>query len=61
MPKGYWIAHVEVITPQCSVARASDAFDEDGQFRDDRVRKAMETVVRTLIERARMLSMRVEL
>ena len=53
--------HVEVITPQCSVARASEAFDEDGQFRDDRVRKAMETVVRTLIERARMLSTRVEL
>ena len=53
--------HVEVITPQCSVARASEAFDEDGQFRDDRVRKAMETVVQTLIERARMLSTRVEL
>ena len=52
--------HVEVITPQCSVARAAEAFDEDGQFRDERVRKAMETVVQTLIERARMLSTRVE-
>lgn len=51
---------VEVITPQCSVARAAEAFDEDGQFRDERVRKAMETVVQTLIERARMLSTRVE-
>ena len=52
--------HVEVITPQCSVARAAEAFDEDGQFRDERVRKAMETVVQTLIERACMLSTRVE-
>ncbi len=51
---------VEVITPQCSVARASEAFDEDGQFRDERLRHQMETVCRSLIERAAMLSTRVE-
>ena len=52
--------HVEVITPQCSVARAGEAFDEAGGFRDERMRHAMETVCRTLIERAAMLSTRVE-
>jgi NAD(P)H-dependent FMN reductase len=51
---------VEVITPQCSVARASDAFDENGDFREERLRHGMENVVRTLIERARMLSTRVD-
>ncbi|MFU0505973.1 NADPH-dependent FMN reductase [Pseudaminobacter sp. NGMCC 1.201702] len=51
---------VEVITPQCSVARASDAFDENGDFREERLRRAMENVARTLIERARMLSTRVD-
>lgn len=52
--------HVEVITPQCSVARAGEAFDEDGAFRDERLRHAMESVCRTLIERAIMLSARSE-
>jgi chromate reductase len=51
---------VEVITPQCSVARAADAFDEKGQFKEERLRHAMETVCRTLIERALMFSTRVE-
>jgi chromate reductase len=49
-----------VITPQCSVARASDAFDEDGQFREERLRHQMETVCRTLIDRAAILSTRGE-
>lgn len=49
---------VEVITPQCSVARASEAFDEHGGLREERLRRAMENVVRTLIERALMLSTR---
>lgn len=53
--------HVEIISPQCSVARAQDAFDENGQFKEERLRHMMETVVRTLIERAKMLSARVEL
>ncbi|MGB3388009.1 MAG: NAD(P)H-dependent oxidoreductase [Pseudaminobacter sp.] len=49
---------VEVITPQCSVSRASEAFDENGDFREERLRRSMENVVRTLIERALMLSTR---
>ena len=51
---------VEIITPQCSVPRAQDAFHEDGQFKDEQLRRRMETVVRTLIERAKMMSLRIE-
>lgn len=51
---------VEVVTPQCSVGRASEAFDEDGGFREERLRQAMENVVRALVERARMFSTSVE-
>ena len=51
---------VEVISPQCSVGKASEAFDEDGQFKEERLRHQMETVCRTLIERAAMMSRRVE-
>jgi chromate reductase, NAD(P)H dehydrogenase (quinone) len=51
---------VEVITPQCSVARASEAFAEDGTLKEKRVQNMLETVCETLIERARMLSVRVE-
>jgi chromate reductase, NAD(P)H dehydrogenase (quinone) len=51
---------VEIITPQCSVPRAQDAFDEDGQFKDEHLRRRMETVVRTLIERAKMMSLRAD-
>ncbi|WP_162931535.1 MULTISPECIES: NAD(P)H-dependent oxidoreductase [unclassified Mesorhizobium] len=51
---------VEIITPQCSVAHASQAFDENGDFREERLRHAMENVARTLIERARMLSTRID-
>ncbi|WP_163264958.1 NADPH-dependent FMN reductase [Chelativorans alearense] len=50
----------EVITPQCSVSRAQEAFDENGDFLEERLQKAMAKVCRTLIERARMLSTRVE-
>lgn len=50
----------EIITPQCSVPRASDAFDENGDFKEERLRKTMAGVCRTLIERAQMLSSRVE-
>lgn len=50
---------VEVVTPQCSVSRASQAFEEDGTFREERLRKAMEKTCATLIERASMLSSRV--
>jgi len=51
---------VEVITPQCSVPRAGDAFDSDGNFKEERVQKMMERVCTTLIERARLLSTRIE-
>lgn len=51
---------VEIITPQCSVSRASQAFDENGDFKEERTRKMMQKVCRTLIERAAMLSPRVE-
>jgi chromate reductase, NAD(P)H dehydrogenase (quinone) len=51
---------VEIITPQCSVARAADAFDPNGDFKDERTRQMMERVCETLIERARMLSTRTE-
>lgn len=56
------LSHVgcEVVAPQCSIARAQDAFDADGAFLDPRSRDAMALVCRTLIERARMLSARVE-
>lgn len=50
----------EVIAPQCSVPEGKDAFDEDGAFREERLQKAMSKVCSTLIERARMLSRRVE-
>jgi chromate reductase, NAD(P)H dehydrogenase (quinone) len=49
---------VEVITPQCSIARAQDAFDEEGEIREERIRRMMDRVCETLIERARMLSPR---
>jgi chromate reductase, NAD(P)H dehydrogenase (quinone) len=51
---------VEVITPQCSVARAHEAFDDDGGFKEERLRRSMAKVCGTLIERANMLSTRVE-
>ncbi|MEC9246308.1 NADPH-dependent FMN reductase [Nitratireductor rhodophyticola] len=49
----------DIITQQCSVARAQDAFDENGDFRDDRTRGMMEAVCSSLIERARLTSTRV--
>lgn len=52
--------HVEIITPQCSVPRASEAFGEEGGFREERLRHSMEIVCGALIERARMLSTRIE-
>lgn len=51
---------VEVITPQCSVPRAHDAFDDNGDFKEERLRHAMQNVAKTLIERAVMMSRRVE-
>jgi chromate reductase, NAD(P)H dehydrogenase (quinone) len=56
------LSHIqmEVISPQVSVPNGADAFDEDGDFRQERLVKGMERVCRTLIERARLLSTRVD-
>lgn len=51
---------VEVITPQCSISKASEAFDDNGGLKDKRNREAMEKVCKTLIERAAMLSTRAD-
>ncbi|RUW57815.1 NADPH-dependent FMN reductase [Mesorhizobium sp. M7A.F.Ca.US.008.03.1.1] len=51
---------MEVVTPECSVPEGGDAFDEDGNFRDERLHKSMEHLCRTLIETSRMLSTRIE-
>lgn len=51
---------MEVITPECSVPAAAEAFDEAGELREERLRRTMETVAKALIERARMLSERIE-
>ncbi|RUX28079.1 NAD(P)H-dependent oxidoreductase [Mesorhizobium sp. M7A.F.Ca.US.011.01.1.1] len=51
---------MEVVTPECSVPDGGDAFDEDGNFRDERLHKSMEHLCRTLIETSRMLSTRIE-
>lgn len=54
------LAHIqmEVIAPQCSVPNGADAFDDDGAFREERLRKSMTRLCATLIERAEMLSPR---
>ena len=51
---------VEVISPQCSVPFGANAFDKDGEFTEERPRKAMDKVCATLVERARMLSTRLD-
>ncbi|TGQ30645.1 MULTISPECIES: NADPH-dependent FMN reductase [unclassified Mesorhizobium] len=50
---------MEVVTPECSVPEGGNAFDEDGNFRDERLHKSMEHLCRTLIETSRMLSTRI--
>ncbi|TIT01494.1 MAG: NAD(P)H-dependent oxidoreductase [Mesorhizobium sp.] len=51
---------MEVITPECSVPEGGNAFDGDGNFRDERLHRSMEHLCRTLIETSRMLSNRIE-
>ena len=51
---------VEIVSPQCSVPRAQDAFDEAGAFLEERLAHQMTAVCRTLIERATQLSTRLE-
>lgn len=56
------LSHIgmEVIAPQVSVPNGSSAFDEDGAFREERLRKGMTRLCRSLIEHAKLLSTRVE-
>jgi NAD(P)H-dependent FMN reductase len=41
---------MDVVTPECSVPRGGEAFDDKGDFRDDRLRQTMERVTGALIE-----------
>ena len=52
------LAHIqmEVIAPQLSVPYAAEAFDADGAFIPERLRKTMTQVCAVLIERAWLLS-----
>lgn len=50
----------EILTQQCSVARAGQAFDKDGELADERTRGMMQALCRVLIERARLFSTRIE-
>lgn len=56
------LSHIqmEVIAPQVSVPNGDDAFDEDGNFRDERLRKGMHRLCSTLIEYASLHSRRYE-
>ncbi|WP_274626430.1 NADPH-dependent FMN reductase [Arvimicrobium flavum] len=56
------LSHIgmEVISPQVSVPRGGEAFEESGDFKEERLRKGMARLCRTLIEHARLLSTRVE-
>jgi chromate reductase, NAD(P)H dehydrogenase (quinone) len=51
---------LEVISPEVSVPRGAEAFDEDGAFKEERLRKGMTRFCRTLIEHAKLLSVRGE-
>ena len=57
------LAHcqMEVISAQVSVPNGADAFDEDGNFRAERLTKGMQRLCRSLIEHALAYSTRVEL
>lgn len=45
---------VEIITPQCCVPHADQAFDADGNFKEERLREQMTRVAATLVERVKM-------
>ncbi len=51
---------MEVVTPECSVPDAGNAFDAEGAFLDATLDKAMQGLCATLMERARQLSTRIE-
>ncbi|MBA8877786.1 NADPH-dependent FMN reductase [Phyllobacterium myrsinacearum] len=48
----------QIISEQCSVAHAHEAFAEDGSFHDARTTRAMERVCQSLIDHARLAKSR---
>ena len=46
---------VEVITRQCAVPRAGDAFDDDGSLKDEHTRETMKNTCQTLVGQARLM------
>ncbi|MCO6390929.1 FMN reductase [Aliihoeflea aestuarii] len=55
------LSHIQadVIAPQVSVPNGGSAFEENGAFKDDRLRKGMERLCKTLIDHANLKSPRV--
>jgi len=56
------LSHVgmEVISAQVSVPHGADAFDDNGEFREERLQKGMTRLCGSLIEHAKLHSRRVE-
>ena len=56
------LSHIgmEVVSPQVSVPNAGEAFDDNDDFKEERLRKGMTRLCGTVIEHARLLSRRVE-
>jgi len=56
------LAHIgmEVLSQQVSVPHGSEAFDESGAFREERLSKGMERLCRALVEHAQLFSRRGE-
>lgn len=56
------LAHMqlEIIAPQVSVPKGEEAFDAEGDFIDERLRKGMKRLCAALIEHARLLSTRLD-
>lgn len=56
------LSHIgmEVIAPQVCVPRGGDAFDQNGDFRDERLRNGMSRLCATLIEHATLFARRTD-
>ncbi len=56
------LSHIQadVIAPQVSVPNGGEAFDENGDFRQERLRSGMQRLCQALMERAALLSTRLE-
>lgn len=51
---------MEVVSPECSVPAGAEAFTDMGELKDEALRRSLEKVAATLIERAHLLSERIE-